>query len=62
MAVPQLVIDITPGAYLAAFQGVYSANVTYQPQQIAEYLGGFYIATAVTKAHLPTDTTHWSAL
>lgn len=52
---PQLTIRLTPGEYLAAYQGVYSATTTYQPQQIVELASYYYIALQPTVGHAPAN-------
>lgn len=42
--------------------GEYSPETSYQPLNIAGYLGGSYVAIKPTKGNPPTDTTYWQLL
>ncbi len=63
MALPLLVVNITPAEFLADYQGVYAAGTLYQPQQMAKVGSNIWQCQTPTIGHEPAEgSAYWKLL
>jgi hypothetical protein len=63
MALPLLVVNISPAEFLADYQGVYAAGTQYQPQQMVKVESNIWQCQKVSLGHEPKEgSEYWKLL